>query len=96
LSDVVDFVFQLLYPIVHAIQPFLVPICLVCAWAIVFLGIASIWGAICATTASAKQMHQIPCSGCVFFTNDYRLKCPVNPKGAMSEEAINCPDYRER
>jgi RNA polymerase subunit RPABC4/transcription elongation factor Spt4 len=40
-------------------------------------------------------MHQIPCTGCVFFTNDHRLKCPVRPKVAMTEEAIGCMDYRE-
>lgn len=88
--------FQLLYPFVRALQPFLVPICFVCAWTIVLLAISSVWRAIAATSARAKQMHQIPCSDCVFFTNDYRLKCPVNPKGAMTETAIDCPDYRSR
>lgn len=39
-------------------------------------------------------MHQIPCSNCQFFTNDYRLKCTVNPSVANTERAINCCDYR--
>ncbi|MGK7959817.1 hypothetical protein [Crocosphaera sp.] len=41
-------------------------------------------------------MHQIPCSDCQYFTNDYRLKCPVNPFQANTESAINCQDYHQR
>ena len=41
-----------------------------------------------------KRLHQIPCSKCVYFTGDYRLKCPVNPIVALSEEAINCRDFQ--
>ncbi len=44
----------------------------------------------------AKTMHQIPCSDCQYFTNDYRLKCPVNPFQANTESAINCQDYHQR
>ncbi len=40
-----------------------------------------------------KRLHQIPCSRCTFFTNDYRLKCTVNPYSALTETAINCSDY---
>ena len=40
-----------------------------------------------------KKMHQIPCANCVYFTGDYRLKCPVNPIEAMSENAIACRDF---
>lgn len=54
----------------------------------------SLWSAIRDTTDRAKKMHQIPCSNCQFFTNDYRLKCPVNPFSANTEQAINCADYR--
>jgi hypothetical protein len=39
-------------------------------------------------------MHEIPCNGCQFFTNDYRLKCTVHPQIANSEAAINCRDYQ--
>ncbi|WP_279327060.1 hypothetical protein [Crocosphaera subtropica] len=41
-------------------------------------------------------MHEIPCSHCQYFTNDYHLKCPVNPFQANTEEAINCKDYQMR
>ena len=46
------------------------------------------------TIARAKEMHQIPCTKCRFFTGDYRLKCTVNPQVANTEQAIDCPDYR--
>ena len=42
--------------------------------------------------ATAKRMHQIPCTKCHFFTGDYRLKCTVNPHIANTEEAIGCRD----
>ncbi len=88
--------FQLLYPLVRAIQPFLVPICFAIAWIFILTVSWSIYRAISATFASAKRLHQIPCSHCVFFTNDYRLKCPVRPTVALTEEAIGCLDYRQK
>jgi hypothetical protein len=89
-------VLQLLSYSIHAIQPFLVPICFVSAWAILLMTIGNIWGTVSVGVSRAKQMHQVPCANCLFFTNDHRLKCPVNPTIAMSEEAIGCLDYRSR
>ena len=43
-----------------------------------------------------KKLHQIPCYKCDFFTNDYRLKCTVNPTIACSEEAIGCIDFEAK
>lgn len=43
--------------------------------------------------ARAKQMYKIPCTKCRFFTNDYRLKCTMNPYAANTEAAIDCSDY---
>ncbi len=66
----------------------------------------SVWGLISAclfwrlraiallAIAHLKSLHQIPCSQCVYFTGDYRLKCTVNPMVAMSETAIGCRDFR--
>ncbi|MGB3534331.1 MAG: hypothetical protein WBA13_12550 [Microcoleaceae cyanobacterium] len=85
--------FQLLYFFIHAVQPILVPLCLVLAWGFVILLISSVLGAIRDTVRRAQQMHQIPCADCTFFTKDYHLKCPVQPMIALSEQAINCPDY---
>ncbi|WP_228059943.1 hypothetical protein [Plectonema radiosum] len=43
-----------------------------------------------------KKLHQIPCYKCDFFTNDYRLKCTVNPTLACSEEAYGCIDFEPK
>ena len=40
-----------------------------------------------------RQLHQVPCSRCVYFTRDYHLKCTVNPTQALTEEAIGCKDF---
>ncbi|WAL59781.1 hypothetical protein [Thermocoleostomius sinensis] len=42
----------------------------------------------------AGKMHKIPCAKCQFFTGNYQLKCTVHPSIALSEAAIDCPDYR--
>jgi hypothetical protein len=85
--------FQLLYLLVHAIRPYLVPICFCLTWGLILLLVLTIWSAIQESVATAKRMHQIPCSNCQFFTDDYRLKCTVHPSRANTETAINCTDY---
>ncbi|MBD2034911.1 hypothetical protein H6F76_07685 [Leptolyngbya sp. FACHB-321] len=85
--------FQLLQPLVHAIQPLLVPLCFLSAWFIVMLVGWSAWTATRDTVARGRQMHRIPCANCQFFTRDYHLKCTVRPSTALTEEAIGCPDY---
>lgn len=75
------------------IQFFLVPVCFGMAWAIVLVLIWSIWTAIRDGVSKAKEMHQIPCAHCRFFTGNYHLKCPVHPTIALSNDAINCRDY---
>lgn len=40
------------------------------------------------------KLHQVPCSKCAYFTGDYRLKCPINPLIALSEDAIDCQDFQ--
>ena len=84
---------QLLYVLFHALQPILVPLCLVSAWAIVVLVGWSLWAALRDGVQNAQRMHQIPCANCEFFTGDYHLKCTVHPSRALSEAAIHCPDY---
>jgi hypothetical protein len=82
-----------IHAIGQLISPYLGMICLLVAWLTVF---AAIGNAIVGLTAAARRgrtMHQIPCSRCAFFTNDYRLKCPVDPIVAGSEAAIDCPHY---
>lgn len=95
-SDKKYAVFQLLYPLVHAIQPYLVPICFCLTWGLIILFFLTLGSAVKEGVANAKRMHQIPCTDCRFFTNDYRLKCTVHPSIANSEEAIDCSDYCPR
>jgi|GEM_PF-992063 len=67
--------------------------CFIFACCLVFL---FIWSTLKTTREGVnyvKKLHQIPCSRCAFFTNDYRLKCTVHPITALSEEAINCRDF---
>ncbi len=85
--------FQLLYFLIHAIQPISVPLCFVLAWGLVILLLWNIVAAVTDTVCRAQRMHQIPCAHCTFFTKDYHLKCPVQPSIALSEQAIDCPDF---
>ncbi|QOV23045.1 hypothetical protein [Anabaenopsis elenkinii] len=81
---------------IRAIQPLLIPICFVTAWTVITLFAWSLWSAARDSVTTAKQMHQIPCPNCQFFTNNYRLKCTVHPSTASTEEAIDCSDYQPK
>lgn len=71
-----------------------IPLRFVFPWLLVALCGWTIFSAIVDAVARAKQMHRIPCTNCRFFTNDYRLKCTVQPRIANTERAIDCSDYR--
>ncbi|MEH1855856.1 MAG: hypothetical protein V7L11_30295 [Nostoc sp.] len=88
--------FKLIFFLINGIQPLLVPICFVVAWTVIILVILSLWSAARDSLTTAKQMHQIPCTGCQFFTDNYRLKCTVRPSIANTEEAIDCSDYQPK
>lgn len=88
--------FQLLYFLVHAIRPILVPICCFCAWTFVITIIWSLWTTVRDTVTTSKRLHQIPCTNCQYSTGDYRLKCTVQPSIANSEAAIQCLDYQPK
>ncbi|MBD2256800.1 hypothetical protein [Pseudanabaena sp. FACHB-2040] len=79
--------------LVQFIQPFLVPLCFVTAWLVVGLTVWNLVAAAREGISQAKQMHQIPCANCTYFTNSHFLKCPIHPATALSEEAINCSDF---
>jgi hypothetical protein len=66
------------------------------AWLLVGSLFLRLWQTTKAGITHLKKLHQVPCSRCAFFTNDYRLKCTVNPLTAMSEEAINCRDFEPK
>lgn len=56
--------------------------------------VANLWALSRDTVVYAQRMHQIPCSKCRFFTENYQLKCTVHPTDALTEAAIGCPDYQ--
>jgi hypothetical protein len=89
-------VLELINLCIRAIQPLLIPICFVTAWTVITLFAWSLWSAARDSVTTAKQMHQIPCPNCQFFTNNYRLKCTVHPSTASTEEAIDCSDYQPK
>ncbi|MEH2395405.1 MAG: hypothetical protein V7K21_28390 [Nostoc sp.] len=71
-------------------------LCAFCGWTIMVLFIGSVWLTLKKGIIHLKTLHEIPCSGCEYFTNDYRLKCTVHPKKACSEEAIACIDFEPK
>ncbi|WP_193196958.1 hypothetical protein [Nostoc sp. MG11] len=64
-----------------------------CAWVMMILFIWNIWSTLKKGIIFLKELHEIPCHACEYFTNDYRLKCTVHPKKACSEQAIGCIDF---
>lgn len=40
-----------------------------------------------------KNLEQVPCKNCRYFTNNPYLRCAVNPSIALTSEAVNCSDY---
>ncbi|MBC1224079.1 hypothetical protein GNF10_20765 [Nostoc sp. UCD121] len=87
---------EVIFFLLRGIQPFLIPICFITAWTVTILVVMSLWTAARDSVATAKLMHQIPCTGCQFFTDNYRLKCTVRPSIANTEEAIDCRDYQPK
>ncbi|MBW4552183.1 MAG: hypothetical protein KME35_13910 [Aphanocapsa sp. GSE-SYN-MK-11-07L] len=84
----------LLHSLAQLLAPALVPICCVMAWGLTIMMLSSLWSLGKDVVKQVKRLHTIPCANCVFLTGDYHLKCTVNPCGALTEAAIDCPDYR--
>jgi len=70
------------------------PIQLIIAWMITILLVLSIVRGIRDAFTYANRLHRVPCANCQFFTGNYTLKCAIHPTTAMSESAIDCPDYK--
>jgi hypothetical protein len=87
-------VLQIINFLFLAISKLLVPICFVSSWVLITMVVWSLWTATRDGVKTAQKMHQIPCAGCQYFTDDHRLKCTVHPSIANTEEAINCMDYQ--
>ena len=76
--------------------PLIVGIQLICAWSFLLLLFWSAFQTITKGITRFKKLHEIPCSNCTFFTNDYHLKCTVHPSRALSEDAIGCRNFEPR
>lgn len=86
---------QILY-LFNQISPFLLHIvCFSVAWLLVFSLIWSTYRMLTQGITRVKKLHKIPCSTCKFFTGNYQLKCTINPKIALTEQAINCSDFSD-
>ncbi len=84
----------MLIPLLLQIAPLLTSaLFAVCLWLVLVGFLWSIGEAFMQGRANLQRLHQIPCCSCTFFTNDHRLKCPVHPNQALTEEAIDCLDY---
>uniref|UniRef100_B8HSA4 Uncharacterized protein n=1 Tax=Cyanothece sp. (strain PCC 7425 / ATCC 29141) TaxID=395961 RepID=B8HSA4_CYAP4 len=85
--------FPLLRSLSFALEPFLVPLCFIAAWSLIFIVVANLWSLGREGVTTVKRLHRIPCANCQFFTHNYHLKCTVHPGMALTEEAIDCTDY---
>ncbi|MGB3199594.1 MAG: hypothetical protein WBA99_01750 [Nodosilinea sp.] len=81
--------------LVTVVQVLLVPICFVLAWGLVGVTAWSLITSVRDGVSRAATMHKIPCANCLYFTGDHRLKCPIHPKVALSESAIDCGDFEQ-
>lgn len=68
----------------------------VLAWVIVGIVIWEVAMAVRQAAMETQRLHQIPCLKCQFFSGSRYLKCALHPTKAMTEAAINCPDYQSR
>jgi hypothetical protein len=74
-------------------SPIIRPFYSVCAITLVIGSIGMVGKTLKQGWQHLQQLHQIPCSRCVYFTGDYRLKCTIYPSQALTEEAIGCRDF---
>ncbi len=70
-------------------------ICFVCTWGMIVFAFYRSVQTFKAGQAHLARLHQVPCSRCQYFTQDYNLKCTVHPYEALTEEAISCLDFEE-
>jgi hypothetical protein len=74
---------------------YLKPIYLIGAWVFILSLITTLWAVIKDIVKRSRQMHQIPCSNCQYFTHNYHLKCTIQPRIANTEQALNCSDFKQ-
>lgn len=79
--------------VMHVLELVSVPIFSVIAYSSIVLFLGTLFITARDGVRYVKQLHQIPCANCQFFTGDYQLKCALHPDTALSEEAIGCSDF---
>ena len=78
--------FQIVLPIAKSVF-------LVCIGLILLGFLGSLWSGWRQGWAHLRRLHQIPCSNCAFFTDEYNLKFALHPHNALNEAAIGCLGY---
>lgn len=74
----------------------LVPICFIAIWAGVVCVIADTWKLNRKEVKTTRQIAQLPCKKCQYFSNNPYMKCAVNPYVAMTPAANDCSEFRSR
>lgn len=74
----------------------LVPICFIAIWAGVVCIIADTWKLNRKEVKNTRQLAQLPCKKCQYFSNNPYMKCAVNPYVAMTPAANDCAEFRSR
>ncbi len=71
------------------------PICLFIGLLLLFSLIPKIGGKVQnGLVKNFQSQPKTPCAKCEFFSNNPYLKCAAQPALVLTEQAINCPDYR--
>lgn len=74
----------------------LVPLCFIAIWVGLIYVIADTWKFNRKETKVSRELAQLPCKKCQFFSNNHYMKCAVNPHVVMTPAANQCQDYRSR
>lgn len=73
---------------------YLSPLCVIIVWTIVLIIYQKIRSIGDNKTQIKNDISQkVPCRKCCYFHNNHYLKCAVNPKDVLTEEAINCCEF---
>jgi hypothetical protein len=71
------------------------PIGFIMAWIVLFLMLSKIWTVKKDEIVAAIQhSQQLRCRNCHFFSNNPYLKCALHPSIVLTEQALDCSDYR--
>lgn len=62
-------------------------------WSFVLCLGLNLWAFLTETIQTSRRLHKIPCARCRYCTNTHLLKCAVHPQTALTEQAIQCPDF---